>query len=55
MYVNQVDMGSSALTKKKMKKKIYIYIQESGRGKHSHFHLWQGMVITNAHLWTPQR
>ena len=57
MYVNQVYMGSSALTKKKTEKKkyIYIYIQENGRGKHSHFHLWQGMVITNAHLWTSQR
>ena len=58
MYVNQVYIGSSALTKKKKnekKKNIYIYIQESGRGKHSHFHLWQGKVITNAHLWTSQR
>ena len=34
---------------KKKKKK------ESGCGKHSHFHLWQGKVITNAHLWTSQR
>ena len=55
MYVNQVYIGSSALTKKKNEKKKYIYIQESGRGKHSHFHLWQGKVITNAHLWTSQR
>ena len=55
MYVNQVYMGSSALTKKNEKKKKKKERKESGCGKHSHFHLWQGKVITNAHLWTSER